>query len=254
MSFSIVIPARYDSSRLPGKPLLDIAGKPMLQHVYERACETGAKQILIATDDSRVFAAASTFGAEVCMTSEKCASGTDRIAEAISHLDIDENEIIVNVQGDEPLLPGELIKQTALLLEKQPIASISTLSEPLASVDELMDPNIVKVVTDINGIALYFSRAPIPWDRTSFLHKEAPDSIDKQLYQRHIGLYAYRAKFLNEYRDMQVCKLEETECLEQLRAMYFGARIVVGQASCHAGHGVDTPADLEKVRGIFAKT
>jgi len=168
MSFSVVIPARYASSRFPGKPLADLAGKPMLQHVYERACESEAQRVIIATDDPRIADAARGFGAEVCMTSSEHPSGTDRLQEVVQKLEFYADDIVVNVQGDEPLIPPRIINQVAHNLIALPMAGIATLSEPVETVEALMNPNVVKVVTDHQGMALYFSRAPVPWPATPY--------------------------------------------------------------------------------------
>ncbi len=249
MDFHVVIPARYASSRLPGKPLLEIAGKPMLQHVYQRTLESGARSVVIATDDVRIQQAAEAFGATVCMTSETHPTGTDRIAEVAATNDDQPDDIIVNVQGDEPSLPGALIQQVASLLGSHPEAGIATLCEALHDAQQLFDPNIVKLVMDRQGYALYFSRAPIPWARGVFppADPEAPLPADYRAW-RHIGMYAYRVSFLREYTAMQESQLERTECLEQLRAMEYGVRIAVEEACMSSGMGVDTEADLEKVR------
>ncbi|RME35242.1 MAG: 3-deoxy-manno-octulosonate cytidylyltransferase [Gammaproteobacteria bacterium] len=247
--FTVIIPARYASSRLPGKPLLEIAGEPMIRHVHRRAEESGATRIVIATDDQRVAEVARGFGAEVCMTRPDHGSGTDRLAEAVTLLGLAEEEIVVNVQGDEPLLPGTLIRQVAGLLERHPGAAIATLCEPLRQADGIFDPHIVKVVRDQEGYALYFSRAPIPWWREGFDRGGCSGSPPADsTWQRHIGLYAYRVASLARFTAWPTAPLEELECLEQLRALWHGERIVVAEATEPAGHGVDTPADLERVR------
>jgi 3-deoxy-manno-octulosonate cytidylyltransferase (CMP-KDO synthetase) len=250
MAFSVIIPARYASSRLPGKPLLDIAGKPMIQHVYERACQSEARQVVIATDDQRIATAAESFGAKVCMTSPDHLSGTDRLQEVVGQLALYADDIVVNVQGDEPLIPPRIINQVAHNLAAEPQASIATLSEPIEDLESLRNPNVVKVVADRNGRALYFSRAPIPWPRDAFAEpvQQLPGGFG---YQRHIGLYAYRVKLLNEFVTWPACPLEQTECLEQLRAMWNGAYIHVACADEQPPAGVDTPEDLERVRSLF---
>lgn len=256
MSFSVIIPARYASSRLPGKPLLDIAGKPMIQHVYERACQSEAQQVVIATDDPRIADVAKSFGAQVCMTSADHLSGTDRLQEVVGQLALYSDDIVVNVQGDEPLIPPRIINQVAHNLAAEPQASIATLSEPIGDLESLLNPNVVKVVADRSGRALYFSRAPIPWPRDSFNQEQglAPEQMPEGFdYQRHIGLYAYRVKLLNEFVTWPACPLEQTECLEQLRAMWNGAYIHVAQADEQPPAGVDTPADLERIRGLFSQ-
>lgn len=252
MTYIVIIPARFDSSRLPGKPLLDICGKPLIQHVYEQAIGGNASQVIIATDDDRIQATASGFGATVCMTRKEHLSGTDRLAEVVRRLDINDDEIVVNLQGDEPMMPAVLLDQVAEALKASSSASISTLCEPITRSEQVFDPNIVKVVTDHAGHALYFSRAPIPWWRDKYNHTTsaavAPDTCF-----RHIGLYAYRVGFLKIFPQLPVCELEQAECLEQLRALFYGHRIKVDIASINAGIGIDTPADLDKVRLIFSQ-
>lgn len=252
MKFSVVIPARYAASRLPGKPLLDIAGKPMVQHVYERAIQSGAEKVIIATDDDRIRIAAEGFGAEVCMTSPTHRSGTDRLSEVAERLAMSDDRIVVNVQGDEPLMPPALIHQVAENLATHTQASMSTLCARITSAEELFNPNAVKVVMDAAGIALYFSRAPIPWDRDAFAKsKEALPA--RSVHYRHIGLYAYRAGFLHQYVQWPPCPLEETESLEQLRALWHGKKIHVDVAVEPPPPGVDTQQDLEVVRRRFSQ-
>ena len=248
--FSVVIPARYDSSRLPGKPLLEIAGKPMIQHVYERAQESGAGRIVIATDDQRVVEVAEGFGADVCMTAKDHESGTERLSEVVTKLGLAADEVVVNLQGDEPLMPPSLVRQVAENLAKYTKASMATLAEPIDSAEELFDPNAVKVVMDDSGYALYFSRAPIPWHRDEFAQTrdELPAGVD---YFRHIGLYAYRARFIQEYVSWPACALEKIESLEQLRVLWRGQKIHVAQAAESAVGGVDTPADLARVKSVL---
>ncbi len=245
-SFKIIIPARYASTRLPGKALLDIAGKPMLQHVYETACSSEARQVYIATDDERIFEAASQFGAEVIMSSKDHASGTDRLAEVVDLLGEDDNSIIVNLQGDEIGMSPAVVNQVANALIDHTEVNMSTVCEQINSVDEVIDPNIVKVVMDKNNFALYFSRAPIPWDREA--NGNIQNSFKENQYFRHIGLYGYRAAFLKSYATLPKCVLEEQECLEQLRALYHGERIHVCLAIEATGIGVDTEQDLQQAR------
>lgn len=242
--FNIVIPARYDSSRLPGKPLADINGKPMIQHVYERACESGAAEVVIATDNSRVGEAAKDFGAVVCMTRADHESGTDRLCEVLDRLGWDDATVVVNLQGDEPLMPPTIIDQVANNLLQHNAADCATLYTNL-SADEARDPNIVKLVTDVEGYAMYFSRAVIPFVRD-------PEAIEAPEYKRHLGLYAYTGKLLRLFREMTPCVLEQTEKLEQLRLLWNGRRIHAALALALPGHGVDTPADLERVRHLLA--
>ncbi len=251
MAFSVIIPARFASTRLPGKPLLDIAGKPMIQRVYEQACLSEARQVVIATDDQRIADVANRFGAQVCLTSEDHPSGTDRLQEVVKRQGYYADDIVVNVQGDEPLIPPRIINQVAHNLAAEPLASIATLSEQIHEVETLLNPNVVKVVADRNGRALYFSRAPIPWPRDEFAAQ--PDQMPSTgSYQRHIGIYAYRVKLLNDFVDWPPCALEQTECLEQLRAMWNGAYIHVAQADETLPGGVDTQQDLERMRQLLA--
>lgn len=250
MSFKIIIPARYASSRLPGKPLVDIAGKPMIQHVYERACESDASRVMIATDDERIRAAAEKFDAEVCMTSTDHRSGTDRLAEVVASEHFDDEDIVINVQGDEPCLPAALINQVAQDLIDYADADMASLYTAISSVEEVFDPNVVKVVMDKAGYALYFSRAPIPWmreayDGQTFKTQHIP-------HNRHIGLYGYRTHFLRAYHRLPPAAMEQHESLEQLRVLFNGKKIHMSEATIHAGHGVDTEADLAKVRQVLA--
>lgn len=247
MQFCVVIPARYDSTRLPGKPLLDIAGKPMIQHVYERAKESKANQVIIATDDQRIVDAAAEFDAEVCMTSADHRSGTERISEVVSKTNLDDDAIVVNLQGDEPLMPPALIHQVAQNLHEHQAASVATLQEQIHTAGDLFDPHVVKVISDQSGYALYFSRAPIPWDRDAFSvsTEELPQNA---LHYRHVGLYAYRAGLIKQYVDWPVCALEEMESLEQLRVLWHGHKIHVASAAQPTESGVDTEKDLARVR------
>lgn len=248
--FSVVIPARYASSRLPGKPLLNIAGKSMLEHVYDCALNSGAQHVVIATDDQRIMDECRSFSAPACMTSTQHQSGTDRIAEVIDQLDWPDDRIIVNLQGDEPLMRPELVKQVAEDLADHSVAAMSTLCTQIKSADELFDPNVVKVVMDKSGFALYFSRAAIPWDRNTFVNDKKVLPEDTHHY-RHIGLYSYKAEFIKHYRQMTSCYIENTEVLEQLRALWNGHRIHVSQTDKPPEHGVDTRADLEKVQRLL---
>ncbi|WP_032080000.1 3-deoxy-manno-octulosonate cytidylyltransferase [Vibrio fluvialis] len=245
MSFTVVIPARYQSTRLPGKPLADIAGKPMVQWVYEQAMQAGAERVVIATDDARVEQAVLAFGGTVCMTSPDHQSGTERLAEVVKLMGIEDDHIIVNVQGDEPLIPPSIIRQVAdnLAASQAPMA---TLAVEISHEDEVFNPNAVKVVTDKDGYALYFSRATIPWDRDNF----AKDKTVVQPLMRHIGIYAYRAGFINTYIQWPASQLEKIECLEQLRVLWYGEKIHVAVALEAPPAGVDTPEDLDAVRRI----
>lgn len=243
--FRVIIPARYASSRLPGKPLLPIAGRPMLAHVYERALQCGASEVVIATDDERIAEAATGFGAPVCMTAVDHTSGTERLAEVVELLGWAADSIVVNVQGDEPLMEPALIRQVADDLAAYPEAAVATLAYPLASDAMLNDPNVVKVVLDREGYALYFSRAPIPFVRD-------PADVDITAGLRHIGLYGYRAGFLGRYRQLEPAPCEQQEKLEQLRVLWHGMKIHVSIAATLPGPGVDTHADLEQVEGLMA--
>ncbi len=253
MPFSVIIPARYASSRLPGKPLLDIAGKPMIRHVWERALESEAERVVIATDDKRIESVARDFGAEVCMTAEDHPSGTDRLQEVVTRLGLYADDIVVNVQGDEPMIPPRIINQVAHNLASEPLASIATLSERITDTESLLNPNVVKVVADDRGRALFFSRAPIPWPRDLFSDDERPEQLPAEIgFQRHIGIYAYRVKLLKDFVRWPPCQLEQTECLEQLRAMWNGALIHVAEADEKPQAGVDTEQDLQRVRALMA--
>ncbi|RKF17799.1 3-deoxy-manno-octulosonate cytidylyltransferase [Alginatibacterium sediminis] len=243
MKFTVIIPARYQSTRLPAKALLDIAGKPMLQHVYEQACLSKATRVLIATDDGRIQSAAENFGAQVIMTSSEHQSGTERLAEVVEKLGFAEQEIIVNIQGDEPLIPPVIIDQVAKLLVDDSNAPMATLSTDLTDISEINDSNVVKVVSDHYHNALYFSRAAIPFMRDSEPKVES--------YQRHIGIYAYRAGFVSKYPKLTQSSLEQLEKLEQLRALSNGYVIKIARAVQSPAHGVDTQADLDKVRSWF---
>ena len=250
VEFKVVIPARYQSTRLPGKPLLDIAGKPMIQHVYERAVESQAAQIVVATDDQRIFDAVTAFGGEACMTSPEHQSGTDRLAEVVNQYHWRHSDIIVNLQGDEPEMPANLIRQVANDMATHHDAVMTTLSVAIDTFEDAIDPNVVKVVTDGEGYAQYFSRAPIPWHRNDFSDGlQAPSSLE--LFSRHIGLYAYRAGFLNEFVNWEPAPTEKIESLEQLRVLWHGRKIHISQATESPGIGIDTQADLDRVNETF---
>ncbi len=244
IDFKIVIPARYSSSRFPGKPLADILGHPMIWHVHQRALESGANEIVIATDDEIVESAAREFGADVTMTSCNCESGTDRVAEVCEKRDWDPDTIVVNLQGDEPLTPPSVIEQVAKNLRENPLSSLATLSSGITFFDDFHDPNIVKVVSNQDGYAMYFSRAPIPWPRDTI--EEVPAGAC-----RHIGIYAYRAEFLKKWPRLLPSSLESNEKLEQLRAMDNGAQIHVEDAKEVPPHGVDTPEQLQQIVRIM---
>jgi 3-deoxy-manno-octulosonate cytidylyltransferase (CMP-KDO synthetase) len=249
MRFRVVIPARYASSRLPGKPLADIGGKPMVVRVAERAVLAGADEVIVATDDTRVLEAVAQSGYRAVMTSVHHASGTDRLAEVADILGCGDDDILVNVQGDEPLIDPAMIRECALCLSTHEQAAIATLAHPLHGLDEFRNPNVVKAVTDERGYALYFSRAPIPWPRDAFAAGESlPEGLP---VLRHIGLYAYRAEFLRAFAGLAPAPLERYEMLEQLRALWHGYRIAVAVTPEAPGPGVDTPEDLDRVRKLF---
>lgn len=251
-AFKVVIPARYGSSRLPAKPLLDIAGQPMVAHVYQRALLSQAQQVVIATDDERIYRAAEQLGATVVMTSTEHPSGTDRLQEVAQKMGWADDEIIVNVQGDEPLIPPAVINQVAANLAANPQAGMATLAEPLQDVAQLTNPNIVKLVRDYQQMAMYFSRAPMPWARDAFMNGVTTLAVP-ELYLRHLGIYAYRVSFLNAYVQWPPAVLEQVEALEQLRALYYGVKIHVDLAAVNLPAGVDTLADLERVRLLFSQ-
>ncbi len=242
MTFSVVIPARFAATRLPGKPLLDICGKPMIQHTFERACESAANAVYIATDDERIRAVAEGFGAKVCMTSASHQSGTDRIQEVASKLQLAPEHIVVNVQADEPLIPPAVINQVAVNLQSHPEVGIATLCEVITDEQQIEDPNAVKVVMSRQGKALYFSRSTIPWHAT----------VDGRNCYRHIGIYAYRVAVLNQFVKWSVSKLEIQERLEQLRALFNDVAIHVAVSELQIPPGVDTQHDLEAVRAYLS--
>ena len=252
MSFIVIIPARFASSRLPGKPLKDIAGKPMIQRVYEQAIKSQAREVIIATDDARIKTVAESFGAQVCMTAADHESGTDRLQEVASQLGYGDQEVIVNVQGDEPLIPPSNINQVAELLQTSPEAGIATLSEAIEGASDLFDPNVVKVVSNVSHSALYFSRAPIPWVRDAFNAEKIEQLPAGVNFQRHIGIYAYRVGLLHQFVRWEPAPIEQVEALEQLRAMWNGVDIKVAQAVEPPPPGVDTEADLARVRALLA--
>lgn len=247
MAFTVVIPARYASTRLPGKPLLELAGRPLLQHVWERASASAAAAVVIATDDERIRHAAEAWGARVVMTAADHPSGSDRLAEAVSRLGLADDAIVVNVQGDEPLLPAPVVDQVASNLAQRLWAAMATLCEPLDGAGALGDPNVVKVVADSGGRALYFSRAPIPHPRDGGI------ATSLAVARRHIGLYAYRADFLRRFVAWPVAPAERLEQLEQLRALHHGEAIHVEDACAPVPGGVDTPSDLERLRAQWRR-
>ena len=249
MSFTVVIPARYGSSRLPGKPLADIAGKPMIQHVVERAEASGAAEVIVATDDMRIKEGVDKFGGRVMMTSSEHSSGTERLAEVIEQLALAKNEGVVKVQGDEPFIPPEIIRQVADNLANQRQAPMATLAVPITDAEDIFNPNTVKVVTDAAGYALYFSRAAIPWDREHFSADRATNVVTEH-YHRHIGIYAYRAGFVRRYIEWEPSPIEQLESLEQLRVLWHGERIHVAEAILAPATGIDTEEDLQRARKL----
>ncbi len=249
--FKVVIPARYGSTRLPGKPLLNIAGKPMIFHVCQRAIEADAEEVVVATDDQRIFDSVSDLGLKVVMTDPDHQSGTERINEVAEKLGWSEDQIVVNLQGDEPLIPPSYIKDVAFALADQCTAGIATLAATITETEEIFNPNAVKVVLNKSGYALYFSRAAIPWDRDEF--PSASSTItDKKSYLRHIGLYAYTVKFLTDYCSWESSVLETIESLEQLRILWHGQVIYVKTVAETPEPGVDTQADLDRIERIMS--
>jgi 3-deoxy-manno-octulosonate cytidylyltransferase (CMP-KDO synthetase) len=252
LKFSVIIPARYASTRLPGKPLLDIAGKPMVVRVADRARLSGAAEILIATDHEGIAAAAARHGYEAVLTSARHASGTDRLAEVAARRRYAAGHIVVNVQGDEPLIDPALIREVGAALARRPGAHVATAAHPLADARELVNPNVVKVVLDHAGHALYFSRSPVPYARDAFAR--GIRSIPRGLpVYRHLGIYAYRAGFLRRFTRLAPAAVERFEALEQLRALAHGYRIAVVVTRRAPHPGVDTPADLRRVRRMFTR-
>jgi 3-deoxy-manno-octulosonate cytidylyltransferase (CMP-KDO synthetase) len=251
MDFVVVIPARYASTRLPGKALLDIAGKPMVVHVAERAKASGAIEVWVATDDERVLNAVAEHGHHCVMTASAHASGTDRIAEVALKRGWPDDTIVVNVQGDEPRIAPGLIREVAAILERHSAASMSTACHVLHRPTDLFDANVVKVALGARGEALYFSRATIPWARDAFAVDRSRIPAGLPIY-RHIGIYAYRCGFLKRYTELEPPAIERFEALEQLRALWHGFRIIVAVTDQAPEAGVDTPDDLETVRRLFA--
>ena len=246
--FYVVIPARYASTRLPGKPLLDIAGRPMVAWVAERAKQSGAKQVVIATDDNKILLAVEQLGYQALMTRADHVSGTDRIAEVALKQAWPDDAIVVNVQGDEPLIEPSLIVEVATQLHNSQDAAMATACHAIRKKTDFLNPNIVKVVLDEKSNAMYFSRAPIPYPRDSFAEIGLPDNIPAY---RHIGIYAYRAKFLKQYASIQPSVLEQIESLEQLRVLHHGYKISVAITNNAPATGVDTQEDLDFVRSII---
>jgi 3-deoxy-manno-octulosonate cytidylyltransferase (CMP-KDO synthetase) len=250
--FKVVIPARYASTRLPGKPLLEIAGKPLIRHVCDRARESGAGEVVVATDDPRIAETCRAFGVDVAITRTDHHSGSDRIAEVIEQRGWGEDAILVNLQGDEPCMPSALIDQVARDLAGHERVGMTTLAHPITDTETLFDPHVVKVVTDGAGYALYFSRAPIPWHRDEFLGGKVSLPTNVR-FLRHIGLYAYRAGFLTRFVSWRPSPLELAESLEQLRVLWHGEDIHVSLAGANPGPGVDTAADVQRVLDFLGR-
>ncbi len=251
LNFYAVIPARYASTRLPGKPLLDIAGKPMVVQVADKAKLAGAAQVVVATDDQRILSAVQAYGYDAVLTRADHVSGTDRIAEVVSNQNWHEDSIVINVQGDEPLIDPALIVQVAETLANNNEAIMATACHAIHDKQDFLNPNVVKVVLDKNGNALYFSRAPIPYPRDAFA---AGGDIRQQMpIYRHVGIYAYKAKFLTQYAQIPAAAIEQYESLEQLRVLYQGFKIAVTIFAGHIAAGVDTEADLAYVRSLLSK-
>jgi 3-deoxy-manno-octulosonate cytidylyltransferase (CMP-KDO synthetase) len=266
--FIALIPARLASSRLPEKPLADLAGLPMVVRVARQAAASGARRVVVCADDARVLAACRQHGVESILTSVDHACGTDRLSEAAQRLGLEPAEVVVNVQGDEPLIEPAAIRAVAELLQARRECDIATVAHPLQRLQELFDPNVVKVVTDASGLALLFSRAPIPWSRDAFSHAfeggaaavlaKASEALAKEAdglqALRHVGLYAYRAAFLQRFGQLSPAPIELTEKLEQLRALWHGSRIAVMRFDSALPPGVDTPEDLERVRAMLQRS
>ncbi len=246
--FMVMIPARYGATRLPGKPLLPLAGRPVIEHVWRSAMASGAERVVIATDHSKIAEVAKGFGAEVCITAPEHPSGTSRLAEVATTLALPDQTVIVNLQGDEPMMPPTLLAQVADVLESCANAAVGTLATPIVDSAELHDPHTVKVVTTHEGAALYFSRAAIPWDRNG------DGAAQVSVALRHLGIYAYRARFLRGFDNLPASPLEALEQLEQLRFLQTGKRIQVGIAQVLPGHGIDTQDDLLAAEALLART
>jgi 3-deoxy-manno-octulosonate cytidylyltransferase (CMP-KDO synthetase) len=248
-AYHIVIPARFASKRLPGKVLLDIAGQPLLQHVWQRANESAAESVVIATDDERIVTAAESFGAQVVLTRSDHPSGSDRIAECAAQLGWPDEYLLVNLQGDEPLMPAACLDQVADLLIIRVDCDVASLYWPMTTAEEINNPNAVKVVTDVDDHALYFSRAPIPYSRA---HSDIDEAVSAGIvWKRHLGLYAYRLAALRDFTACKPTPLEMAERLEQLRMMEQGGRIAMARACEFIPAGIDTPDDLERVRALY---
>ncbi|NML45668.1 3-deoxy-manno-octulosonate cytidylyltransferase [Ramlibacter sp. G-1-2-2] len=250
MQYTVLIPARLASTRLPDKPLADIAGLPMVVRVAQRARLSSASRVVVAADSERIAEACRAHGVEVVLTRADHPSGSDRLAEACTKLGLQGDDAVVNVQGDEPLIDPALIDAVARLLHERPQASMSTAAHPIASIEEFTSPNVVKVVLQADGIAMYFSRAPLPWWRDGFA--QGITALPEPRPLRHIGIYGYRAGFLRQFPALPQAPVESCEALEQLRALWHGHRIAVHVTEADPGAGVDTPEDLERVRRHFA--
>ena len=250
MAFTVLIPARLASTRLPDKPLADIAGVPMVVRVAQRARQSGATGVVVAADSPRIAEACRMHGVDCVLTRADHPSGSDRLAEACEQLRLDGNDVVVNVQGDEPLIEPGLIDAVAALLRERPQASMSTAAHAITKLEEFTNPNVVKVVLQADGLALYFSRAPIPWSRDGFA--AGITALPDPAPLRHVGIYGYRAGFLRAFPRMAPAPVEACEALEQLRALWHGHRIAVHVTAHAPGPGVDTPEDLERVRKVFA--
>jgi 3-deoxy-manno-octulosonate cytidylyltransferase (CMP-KDO synthetase) len=249
MGYTVLIPARLASTRLPDKPLADIAGKPMVVRVAERASQSRATRVVVAADSAAIVEACRLHGVEAVLTRDDHPSGSDRLAEASRLLGLAPRDCVVNVQGDEPLIAPALIDAVAALLEQRPDASMSTAAHPIADLADFVNPNVVKAVLDANGMALYFSRAPIPWWRDGF--GAGISQLPTPAPLRHVGIYGYRVAFLQQFPALPQAPVEVCEALEQLRALWHGHRIAVHVSTDAPGPGVDTPADLERVRQLF---
>jgi 3-deoxy-manno-octulosonate cytidylyltransferase (CMP-KDO synthetase) len=252
VSFTVLVPARLASTRLPNKPLADIAGLPMVVRVARRAAESGATRVVVAGDDASIIAACKAHGVDAVLTRQDHPSGTDRLAEACEQLGLDGDDIVVNVQGDEPLIDPALIDAVASTLASHGEAAMSTAAHEIDSIADFMNPNVVKAVLDAQGNAMYFSRAPIPWWRDGSAHGDAPAVLPTPAPLRHIGIYGYRAGFVRKFPLLPAAPVEGTEALEQLRALWHGHRIAVHVSHVAPGPGIDTPEDLARVRAVFA--
>lgn len=253
LSFHIVIPARLASERLPGKVLTDLNGKTMLQRVYEVALSTGAENVVIAADHEEVAKVAEGFGAKVCMTAVDHRSGTERISEVVTALDLEPDEIVIGLQADEPLMPPQVVTHLAQQMADHETVKVASLCHPIRSVDELLDPNVVKVVMNRRGYAIYFTRAAVPWNRDHFPLQPDSDIDLSSCYFRHIGLYGYRADFFGPFQDWNSPVLEQVEKLEQLRILWHGGRIFMSVIKQRIPAGVDSQADVERIVALLKK-